>query len=92
MPAIQEAGKTVELKGRNLQIQMHGEDVKLLQSRLQQLGYAVQAKESEEQFFGEATEKAVLEFQEKHGLKLAPPKLSIMHSDIKVGQIRITYF
>jgi len=59
----------MKLQGRNLSIRMTGEDVKLLQSELAQLGYAIPADEVEKAFFGKVTRQVVLEFQKAEGLE-----------------------
>ncbi|MCX9012792.1 MAG: peptidoglycan-binding protein, partial [Candidatus Methanoperedens sp.] len=53
-------------KKRNLSIRMKGEDVKLLQRDLNKLVFPLK----EDGYFGKETKRAVLEFQEKHELKL----------------------
>src|SRR5262252_7939298 len=53
----------MNLQGRNLSIEMHGEDVKLLQSDLCQLNYTISTREIERRFFGNDTRSAVLAFQ-----------------------------
>src|SRR5207245_3417371 len=64
----------MKLQGRNLSLQtpplspLQGDDVKLLQSELQQLGFDIPAAEVASQSFGEATFAAVIEFQGKNGL------------------------
>src|SRR4051812_19113091 len=59
----------MKLQGRNLRIKMQGEDVKLLQSELLQLGLKIgDESEVKQAFFGETTAKAVAGFQETHGL------------------------
>jgi len=64
----------MKLQGRNLSFQtlplppLQGEDVKLLQSELLQLGFAIPAAEVASRSFGEATFQAVIEFQGKNGL------------------------
>jgi len=58
--------------GRNLSLQtppIQGDDVKLLQSALQQLGYVIPADELAQFSFGPATHQAVLDFQTTHGLE-----------------------
>jgi hypothetical protein len=59
----------MKLQGRNLSIRMTGEDVKLLQSELAQLGYTIPADEVEKAFFGKVTRQVVLEFQKAEGLE-----------------------
>src|SRR5216683_607304 len=56
----------MQLQGRNLSLRMQGEDVKLLQRELRQLGFAVDTSEGS---FGAATRQAVLDFQKKHALQ-----------------------
>jgi peptidoglycan hydrolase-like protein with peptidoglycan-binding domain len=56
----------MNLQGRNLYLRMRGEDVKLLQSELRQLGFSIG---DEEGYFGKATRRAVLKFQEEQGLE-----------------------
>lgn len=57
----------MNLQERNLSIDMQGEDVQLLHSELQSLGYDVPREEIARRFFGPATHEAVLDFQRKHG-------------------------
>ena len=59
----------MKLQGRNLSIRMTGEDIKLLQSELAQLGYTIPADEVEKAFFGKVTRQVVLEFQKAEGLE-----------------------
>ena len=59
----------MKLQGRNLSIEMTGEDVKLLQSELMQLDYAIPADEVETAFFGKVTRQVVREFQKAEELK-----------------------
>jgi peptidoglycan hydrolase-like protein with peptidoglycan-binding domain len=48
----------MELQGQTLKVQMQGEDVKLLQTALQQLGYGIPRQETDGNIFGPATEQA----------------------------------
>src|SRR6266567_1848947 len=59
----------MKLQERDLTKQMHGEAVKLLQDSLRQLGYDIAADEVNLSIFGEATHVAVVDFQDKHGLR-----------------------
>jgi len=62
----------MNLQGRNLSLQVppiQGNDVKLLQSELQQLGYTIPTDELSTAYFGPATNQAVLDFQTGHGLE-----------------------
>ncbi len=51
---------------RNLSIRMKGEDVRLLQKKLNQLGFSIEDKDG---FFGKTTRRAVLDIQKKHGME-----------------------
>src|SRR5262245_32582031 len=55
----------MNLQGRNPSLRMQGEDVKLLQDELRQLGFPLNDGDG---FFGKTTRQAVLEFQRGHGL------------------------
>ena len=59
----------MELQGQNLSLKKQGDDVKLLQSELRQLGFTIADKELDSSFFGDSTFKAVQDFQGKQGLK-----------------------
>ncbi len=59
----------MKLQGRNLSIQMKGEDVKLLHSELRQLGYAIPNDELQKNCFGTVTQQVVLKFQKTEGLE-----------------------
>jgi hypothetical protein len=67
----------MKLQSRNLSVQMQGEDVKLLQSELRQLGFTIPAEEIEWKTFGLGTHQAVVELQKKHGLALSPLGLAL---------------
>jgi peptidoglycan hydrolase-like protein with peptidoglycan-binding domain len=56
----------MQLQGRNLSLRMQGEDVKLLQNELRQLGFRVDSRTG---FFGAATRQTVLAFQKKQGIE-----------------------
>jgi len=58
----------MNLQGRDLSIEMNGEDVRLLQSELLQLGFRISPAEIQRHFFGPVTREVVLEFQHRHGL------------------------
>ncbi|MGH7845743.1 MAG: neuraminidase-like domain-containing protein [Candidatus Binatia bacterium] len=58
----------MKLQGRDLSFQMKGEDVKLLQDELKQLGYVIAPQEIRDGRFGASTRKAVLDFQKKRGM------------------------
>jgi len=61
------------LSGRNLSIELHGDDVKLLQSELGLLGLKLPPNETGQSVFGPFTRRAVMEFQKKfseEGLKV----------------------
>ena len=58
----------MNLQGRNLQPNLRGDDVKLLQSELRQLKLKTQIVD-QEGFFGSTTFLAVQEFQRLHGLQ-----------------------
>src|SRR3989440_1339535 len=55
----------MELQGRNLSLRMNGEDVKLLQEKLRQLGFSLNDREG---FFDKTTFQAVQALQKGHGL------------------------
>ncbi len=59
----------MNLQGRDLSMQMHGEDVGLLQTELQKLGYNLPPQETGQNYFGDETRKAVREFQQKYNLQ-----------------------
>ncbi len=59
----------MDLKGRKLSVRMRGEDVALLHGALGQLKFTIPNDELQKKFFGKATQKAVLDFQKKHGLE-----------------------
>jgi peptidoglycan hydrolase-like protein with peptidoglycan-binding domain len=62
----------MKLQRRNLSLQVpavQGDDVKLLQSELQQLGYPIAPNELGSSSFGQATLQAVIDFQTRHGLE-----------------------
>lgn len=56
----------MNLQGRNLSSGMQGEDVKLLQSELRQLGYTISDEEFQAGIFKGTTQEAVQTFQKKH--------------------------
>ena len=58
----------MKLRGRNLSVRMRGEDVALLQSELQQLGFAIRTIEITRHYFGRETRQAVQDFQRNHDL------------------------
>lgn len=58
----------MHLQNRNLTIHLQGEDVKLLQSELTQLGYSIAKEETNAGLFDKTTQEAVLDFQKKHNL------------------------
>src|SRR3569832_2087994 len=60
----------MNLQGRDLSLGMQGEDVRLLQSELRQLGYEISDQEFQDGLFRGDTERAVREFQKKHGLEV----------------------
>src|SRR2546421_4052426 len=55
----------MKLQGRNLSLSMNGEDVKLLQEKLRQLGFSLNDREG---FFDKTTLQAVQALQKGHGL------------------------
>ncbi len=59
----------MNLQGRNLSIDMQGEDVALIQRTLRKLGYDIPADEVDKQFFGPVTHTQVMAFQERNGLE-----------------------
>jgi peptidoglycan hydrolase-like protein with peptidoglycan-binding domain len=56
----------MELQGRNLSLRKRGEDVRLLQEELQQLGFAIADTLG---LFGATTRQAVREFQRQNDLE-----------------------
>ena len=58
----------MKLQGRNLEPNLRGDDVKLLQSELRMLKLKTQIVDPEG-FFGSTTFLAVQEFQQLHGLE-----------------------
>ena len=69
----------MKLQGRNLSLQspplppMQGDDVKLLQTELQQLGFPIPTGELISATFGNGTNQAVLNFQTKFSITSATP-------------------
>ena len=59
----------MQLQGRQLSIDMHGEDVNLLHQELKQLGFDTNENERADSFFGPSTESAVLTFQRQYHLE-----------------------
>lgn len=59
----------MKLQGRNLSLQMDGEDVKVLHRELSQLGYTIPAQEIERGLFEKGTYEAVLMFQQTRNLR-----------------------
>ncbi len=55
----------MQLQGRNLSLTTNGEDVKLLQQKLRQLGFSIDDTEG---FFDKTTFQAVHALQKEHGL------------------------
>lgn len=58
----------MKLQGRNLSPETQGDDVKLLQSELGQLGFKIPDSELQRAFFGPGTYEAVEAFQKQKGL------------------------
>src|SRR5260221_419704 len=58
----------MNLQGRDLKLDLSGEEVKLLHAELAQIGLAVTAAEQQRVFFGPATREAVVRFQQEHHL------------------------
>src|SRR5262245_28143507 len=58
----------MKLQGRNLSIEMRGEDVRLLQMELAQIGFQISPNEIGAAVFGPSTLQAVKDFQKVHGL------------------------
>jgi peptidoglycan hydrolase-like protein with peptidoglycan-binding domain len=56
----------MQLQGRNLSMEMHGDDVALLQRELGLLGFSIPGDEIEQRLFGQGTRQAVLLFQRQH--------------------------
>jgi peptidoglycan hydrolase-like protein with peptidoglycan-binding domain len=59
----------MQLQGRNLSVQMEGEDVKLLQRELRLLGFDILEDEVARTYFGRTTLEAVKAFQQRHNLE-----------------------
>ncbi len=59
----------MNLQGRELTVDLQGRDVALLQRELRDLGLTIPDDELGRQFFGEATVRAVSDFQRGHQLK-----------------------
>src|SRR5215831_6871972 len=64
--SLKEGGVVVILQGRNLTLRMQGADVRLLQTELTLLGFAI--PDGEAGFFSDGTREAVLTFQARHDL------------------------
>ncbi len=62
----------MNLQGRNLSFGMQGDDVELLHRGLGHLGYTIERWELASRTFGEATRRAVLEFQERQSSGRSP--------------------
>ena len=60
----------MNLHGRNLSINMKGEDMKVLHGELRKLGYTIPDDELAEQRFGQETRKAARDFQKQRGLEI----------------------
>jgi hypothetical protein len=58
----------MNLSGRDLHKELSGDDVKLLQSELAQLGFKISADETARAIFAGSTTDAVVDFQKQHGL------------------------
>jgi Tc toxin complex TcA C-terminal TcB-binding domain/ABC toxin N-terminal region/Neuraminidase-like domain/PA14 domain/Putative peptidoglycan binding domain/Salmonella virulence plasmid 28.1kDa A protein len=61
----------MQLQGRDLKVNMRGDDVKLLQKELRELAFPI---DDEDGHFGATTRRAVLGFQEQHLAELDLPK------------------
>src|SRR5262249_32484342 len=59
----------MQLQNYLLALHMQGEDIKQLHQQLQHSGYTIPPTELEQAIFGEATKRAVLDFQHMHGLQ-----------------------
>ena len=59
----------MKLQGRNLSIEMQGEDVKLLHSELKMLDLFIADDELSKSFFGGTTREAVMKFQKNSGIE-----------------------
>src|SRR5262245_13868322 len=59
----------MNLQGRNLSINLAGQDVRLLQSELQQLGFQIPDNELQKSAFGQGTLAAVTQFQNQNKLQ-----------------------
>ncbi|HEY7640859.1 MAG TPA: neuraminidase-like domain-containing protein [Steroidobacteraceae bacterium] len=59
----------MKLSERKLSAKLIGNDVALLQSELQQLGFVIDGAELERKYFGKTTQAAVVAFQKKNRLK-----------------------
>lgn len=59
----------MELRNRNLSLQMQGEDIALLQRELKQLGFTIAEDETLGRVFGQSTRQAVVLIQRRGGLE-----------------------
>lgn len=59
----------MKLQGRNLSIDMQGDDVRLLHTELRQLGFVIPDDELRKSFFGEGTRDAVWKLQDSNRLR-----------------------
>ena len=59
----------MNLQNRNLTLETHGDDVRLLHTELRQLGFNIRARETQGGVFGESTYQAVIDFQRTRGLR-----------------------
>jgi peptidoglycan hydrolase-like protein with peptidoglycan-binding domain len=60
----------MNLQGRDLQLNLNGNDVQLLHTELAQIGLPVPDDERQRDFFGQGTHDAIIRFQQEH--RLAP--------------------
>ncbi len=59
----------MNLQGRNLSIEMRGDDVALLQAELVSIGYPIPEREQDAKVFGIGTQDAVRAFQTRNGIE-----------------------
>ena len=58
----------MKLQGREIKLNMRGDDVVLLQNELAQLGFDILPNEKEKKRFGKSTREAVRDFQKRRNL------------------------
>jgi receptor-binding and translocation channel-forming TcA subunit of Tc toxin/ABC toxin-like protein/neuraminidase-like protein/putative peptidoglycan binding protein len=84
----------MQLQGRELGMMTTGDDVKLLQQELRQLGYSIPDTEASQGFFGQNTQAAVMDFQRKHSLqstgRVDQPTATLINRDTDVLSLRFS--